>query len=300
MAGHAAVGVDDDLAAGQAGVAHRAADLEAAGRVDQQAVALGVQLDALVEQGLQLGLHDELADVGSEQRLQVDVGGVLRGDDDRVEADGLVAVVLDGDLRLAVGAQVGDGAVLTDLGQALGQAVRQEDRQRHEGRRLVGGVAEHQALVAGALPVQLVVVALHPGLVRRVDTLRDVRGLRADGHRHAAGGAVEALLGGVVADLQDLAADQVRDVRVGLGRDLAGHMHQAGGDQRLDGDPGGRVLAQKRVENGVADLVSDLVGVTLGHGLRGEQATGHNAPCGCSGCWLIICSRHEGCARCRP
>ena len=32
--GRAAVGVDDDLAAGQAGVAVRAADLEAAGRVD--------------------------------------------------------------------------------------------------------------------------------------------------------------------------------------------------------------------------------------------------------------------------
>src|SRR5690606_8661974 len=34
MAGHAAVGVDDDLAAGQAAVAHRAADDEAAGRID--------------------------------------------------------------------------------------------------------------------------------------------------------------------------------------------------------------------------------------------------------------------------
>src|SRR5690606_17147902 len=39
VAGHAAVGVDDDLAAGQAAVAHRAADHELAGRVD---VELGV------------------------------------------------------------------------------------------------------------------------------------------------------------------------------------------------------------------------------------------------------------------
>src|SRR6478735_4994728 len=36
VAGHAAVGVDDDLAAGQAGVAHRAADLETPGGVDEQ------------------------------------------------------------------------------------------------------------------------------------------------------------------------------------------------------------------------------------------------------------------------
>ena len=39
VAGHAAVGVDDDLAAGEAGVADRAADHELAGRVDQEALA---------------------------------------------------------------------------------------------------------------------------------------------------------------------------------------------------------------------------------------------------------------------
>src|SRR6201999_3824703 len=39
--------------------------------------------------------------------------------------------------------------------------------------------------------------------------------------------------------------------------------------------PAARVLLQQRVENRVADLVGDLVRVALGHGLRGEQATGH-------------------------
>lgn len=130
-------------------VAHRAADLEAPGRVDQQAVALGHQLDALVGQRLELRLHDELADVRGQQRVQVDVAGVLRGDHHGVEADGLVAVVLDGDLGLAVRAQVRDGPVLADLGEPLGEAVRQRDRQRHQLGGLVRGVAEHQALVAG-------------------------------------------------------------------------------------------------------------------------------------------------------
>ncbi len=283
--------IRDSLTAGQARVAHGAADLEPAGGVHQQPVLLGVQLDALVQERLQLRLHHELADVGREQRLEVDVARVLRGDDHGVQADGLVAVVLDGDLGLAVGAQVGDGPVLAHVGQALGEPVGEEDGERHQRRRLVRRVAEHQALVAGALAVQFVVVALDAGLVGGVDALRDVRGLRADRHRYAAGGAVEALLGGVVADLQDLVAHQRRDVRVRLGGDLAGHVHQAGGDQGLDGDPGGRVLAEQRVEDGVADLVSDLVGVTLGHGLRGEQTTGHNAPWGCSGCWLIIGGR---------
>ena len=82
--------------------------------------------------------------------------GVLAGDDDGVEADRAVAVVLDGDLGLAVGAQVGHGAVLAHRGELLGEPVRQPDRQRHQLGGVVAGVAEHQALVAGALAVQRV------------------------------------------------------------------------------------------------------------------------------------------------
>lgn len=282
-------------------VAHRAADLEASGRVHQQAVPLGVELDAVLDELGQHVLHDELADVGGEQRVEVDVRGVLRGDDDRVEPDGLVTVVLDGDLRLAVGAQVGDGAVLADVGETAGEPVRHVDRERHQLGRLVAGVPEHQALVARALLVELVVLdgrrTQHPLLVRGVDALGDVRGLRSDGHRDAAGGAVEALLGGVVADLQDLVAHEVGDVGVGLGRDLTRDVHQTSGDQGLDGDARGGVLAQERVENRVADLVSDLVGVTLGDGLRGEETAGHIAPWGCSGCWLIMGGTVGSCAR---
>ena len=45
MARHAAVGVDDDLAPGQAAVAHRTADHEAARRVDEHEVAIAEPLD---------------------------------------------------------------------------------------------------------------------------------------------------------------------------------------------------------------------------------------------------------------
>ena len=65
-----------------------------------------------------LPFDDVFADVGGEQGVQVDVAGVLRGDHDGVQTDRLVAVVLDGDLGLAVGPQVGDGTVLADLGEA--------------------------------------------------------------------------------------------------------------------------------------------------------------------------------------
>ncbi|GHI90340.1 hypothetical protein Sxan_77040 [Streptomyces xanthophaeus] len=219
-----------------------------------------------------------LADVGGEERVQVDVARVLRGDHDGVQADGGAAVVLDGDLGLAVGTQVGGRAVLADLGEAAREAVGQLDGQRHQVRGLVGRVTEHQALVTGALLVQSVVIALDPRLVGRVDALRDVRGLRADGHRHAAGGAVEALGRGVVADVEDLLPYEGGDVGVRAGGHLAGDVDLTGGDQGLDRDARGGVLTQQLVEDGVADLVGDLVGMSFGHGLRGEQAAGHDSP----------------------
>jgi len=71
MPGHAAVGVDDDLAAGQTAVAHRAADDEAAGRVDEVTRVLGQplggqhRLDDFLHDGfLQLRLRDRRAVLG--------------------------------------------------------------------------------------------------------------------------------------------------------------------------------------------------------------------------------------------
>jgi hypothetical protein len=289
VAGVPAVRVDDDLAAGQAGVAHRAAHLEPPGRVDQQPVALGVQAEAL-----ELGVDDVLADVRREQRLEGDVGRVLAGHHDGVEPDRAQAVVLDGDLGLAVGPQVRDGAVAADRGQPPRQAVRQRDRQRHQLGGLGAREAEHHALVTGALGVQRAVGLAGAELDRRVHALGDVGRLGADGDVHAAGGAVEALLGRVVADAQDGLADDRVDVGVRLGRDLAGDVDLTGRDQRLDGDPAVRVLVEQGVEDAVADLVGDLVRVAFGDRLGGEKAACHVTPRDCvlirraAACWQSL------------
>ena len=274
MAGHAAIGVDDDLAAGETGVTHRATDLEAAGGVDERAVGGGVEVGALIGELRQHGRDDVLLDVGRQQVVEGDVGGVLGGQHDGVEPDGLVAVVGDGDLGLAVGAQVGDLAGLADRGELLGEAVREEDRQRHQLGGVVARVAEHQALVAGTLLVERV-DATGAVLVGRVDALGDVGALLADRHLDAAGGAVEALGGGVVADAEHGVAHDLGDLDVGLGRDLTGDVHESGGHHRLDGDAAAGVLVEHGVEDRVGDLVTDLVRVSLGDGLGGEQACGH-------------------------
>ena len=271
VASHAAVGVDDDLAAGQAAVAHRAADLELAGRVDEE-VRLGVQLLLVVQLGGQDRVQDVLPQVGLDQRLRVDARLVLGRDQDLLDLDRAAVLVADRHLGLAVGAQVRHHVAAAHLREAVRQPVRERDRHRHQLVGLARRVAEHHSLVARAGDVELVVVAgVGARLVRLVDTLRDVRRLLVDRGDDRAGVAVEAVGGVVVADPADRVARDLRHVDVGLGGDLAGDDDEARVDERLAGHAAVRVVAQDGVEHAVGDLVGHLVGVALRDGLGGEE-----------------------------
>ena len=185
---------------------------------------------------------------------------------------GIAALVFDGDLRLAVRAQVRQLAGLADLGQATRHAVGEGDRQRHQLGGLAAGEPEHHPLVAGAeLEGRRCVVA---DLERRVDPLRDVRRLALDRDERAAGLVVESVVGPGIADVADGVADDRLEVDVGVGRDLAEHQHEAGRGGGLAGDSRVGVLADDRVQDGVRHLVAHLVGMTLGDGFRGEQVLG--------------------------
>src|SRR5699024_3557231 len=59
-------------------------------------------------------------------------------------------------------------------------------------------------------------------------------------------------------------------------------------DHRLRGDTAGRVLGQHGVQDRVADRISDLVGMTLGHRLRTEKPAAGSTHC-CS-CLLVLLS----------
>src|ERR1700733_9792964 len=131
------------------------------------------------------------------------------------------------------------------------------NRRRHQLGGLVAGESEHHSLVAGTTVV---------------DALGDVRGLLVDADQHAAGLPVDPVFGPGVADLLDGLANQPGDVDIGLGGDLTEDQDRPGAERRLAGDPAERILAQDRVEDGVADLVGDLVRMALGHRLGREEA----------------------------
>ena len=256
----AAVGVDDDLAARETAVAVGAADDELAGRVD-----------VVQRAGVQQVLRDHrLDDVVDHVLAQVGIAhGVVvhRADHDGIDRDRLAVHVAHRDLALAVRAQPRQRLGVQQILEAARELAGQHDRQRHQLRRLIAGVAEHQALVARAL---LGVQAQSLG-----DALADVRRLLADRREHGAGARVEVVARVVVADLGDGLANDRRHVDIAVGRDLARDERHARGHERFARHARTRVLCKQSIENGVGNLVCDLVGMAGGHGLAGEGEIVH-------------------------
>ena len=149
----------------------------------------------------------------------------------------------------------------------------QIDRKRHQRRSLVGGVAEHHALIAGTLCL-VTFFAAGGGLLIASQTgnaLVDFGALLGDGHHNAAGIGVKADFGGGVADVAQGLADLGLHVAISLRRDFAEDQEHAGGGGGLHGHMAGRILGQQIIKNGVGDLIADLVRVAFGHGFGGNK-----------------------------
>ena len=80
---------------------------------------------------------------------------MLGGQHNGVDGHRLAVLVVEGDLALGVRPQPGEHALAAHLGLAVHQPVRVSDRCRHQHIGFIGGVAEHQALVTGALIFRL-------------------------------------------------------------------------------------------------------------------------------------------------
>ena len=189
---------------------------------------------------------------------------MLGGDDDRGRLHRLAVLIGDGDLALGVGAEGRRLAGFPRLVHEPQDAVGVVDRRRHQFRRLAAGVAEHDALVAGAL----VLVA------GGIDALGDVGRLGVEQNLDLGGLPVEAVL--LVADVADGLAGKVLDLvedRVGAAH-FAGDDDAIGGGERLAGDARLRQRREVGVDDGVGDPVADLVRMTFGDRLAGEQIGG--------------------------
>ncbi|MCY1523250.1 hypothetical protein D9M68_581400 [compost metagenome] len=268
MRAGAAVGVDDDLAAGQAAIALRAADDETAGRVDQE---LGLRRDQAVGEAR----LDDVFDHRFVDGLLRDFGRMLGRQHHRIDFGRAAVDVAERHLRFGVGAQPRQAAILAQFALALHQAVRVPDRGGHQVGRFVARVAEHQALVASAL-VQIIFRAA-------VHALGDVRRLLVVGDQHRAALVVDAVLGVVVADAADRVARDLDVVDVGGRGDLAGQHDQARVAQRFGCNARVGILREDGVEDRVGNLIGYLVGVPFrdGFGSKEKVVVGHRCVLTC-------------------
>ncbi len=254
MARKPSVGVDHDLAAGQPSIRHRSADDETAGRVDERADPAVLQL------GGDHSVDDVLADVRP-QLLGGDLVVMLGGEHHRIHDRRLACIAIsDRHLHLAIGTQVVERLGAANLREATREPMREHDRQRHELRGFIARETEHHARVAGPADV---------------DALRDIGRLLVDARDHAAGLGVEAVLRPRVAHLSHGLADDPGDVDVAVSGDLSDHDDQASRDDGLASHTRERVFGQDGIEDGVGDLVCDLVRMALGDRLRRKQASCH-------------------------
>ena len=248
MASHTTVGVDDDLAARETGIAHGPTDHEAPGWID---VEDRVVVDHL---GGQAGVDHLLDDVLANLFVGC-VRIVLGRDHNCVDAHGIVVVVvLHGHLRLRVGPQVADLSTLERAAKGLDQSVGITDGRGHQLWSLVAREPEHHALVPGALLLVQPFAFAH--------TLGDIRGLFAQRDLNRTGGRVKAHLGAGVSDVVHHAANQRGKVDCRIGRDFAQQQHHARSRGRFTGDTGVRVLGQEGVQHRVRNLIAHLVRVT--------------------------------------
>ena len=260
MVGSAAVGVDDDLAAGQTGVGCRTAEDERAGRIHQHAVfVVGHTVGEHVIQHRTDHMFGELFLKPCLVHFRV----VLGGDQHGVETHGMVIVVVfDGHLRLAIRTKMRHLAALAHFGETIRQTVRQMNRQRHKHVGLVARIAEHHALVARALRL----IPLFTGRLRLLlatqpgNALVDFRTLLGKRHRHTAGIGVKSHAGAGVADIAHHGAHDVLDVGIAFAGHLTEHEELSDRGAGLHGDMGMRILREHIIENRIGNLVADLSG----------------------------------------
>ena len=128
MTGVTAIGVNDDLAAGQACIALGAPHHKFSGGIHQIPGGSPVGLEGEIGSGR---FHDMgpkiLCDAIPDPLLVTDaghLGGVLGGDQDGVDGDGSVVLIDDADLGFPVRQQVVEGAGMANLGQTFGEPRR--------------------------------------------------------------------------------------------------------------------------------------------------------------------------------
>lgn len=259
----ASVGIDDNLSSGQTSISLWSSDDESARWVQV--------VDGLVVQVLGWdGDLDDLLQQFLSDGLVVNILRVLGGDNNGVDTEwgeeASFLLVLNGDLGLSIGSQPWESSVVSDFSQNLAELGGQLVGQWHQAFGFVGGIAEHVSLVTSTDFLWS---------LTDVDSLSDIWGLLLNSNQDIASLVVEALGGIVEADSLDGSTDDGLVVNDGLGGDFSKNHNQTSLAASFTSNHGIWVLGQAGIQNGVGDLIAELVWVSFRDAFGSEQESRH-------------------------
>ena len=157
--------------------------------------------------------------------------------------------------------------------------------QGHQISGFCGGIAEHHALVTGAVIKGIGLLHAHV----------DIRGLLMQIHGDPAGIGIKAMTGLDIADFPHRAAGNGFIVHHGLGGDLTENVDAVGDGGDLTGYMRTGILLQQGIQDGIGDLVADLIGMTFGNAFGSEESIHYFVSffilqLHCQGCSLVVSS----------
>ena len=144
--------------------------------------------------------------------------------------------------------------------------MRQRNRVRHIFLCLVGCIAEHHTLVASADCFQLFLRHLVFFCFQSlVNAHCDIGGLLVDRNHNGTGVAVKAILRLVIADLLNRLTNDLRDIYICVGGDLAGYQYETGTACCLAGYTAHRILCDQSIQDGIRNGITDFIRMTFSY-----------------------------------
>jgi hypothetical protein len=265
--------VNNDLSASETSITLWSSNDELSRRLDLKTGQQGLHSRQLgktyVVDGLLgeiLGRNDSLDNLFQDFLSQLLSGnslGVLSRDNNGVNLDWnngtVVVLILNCDLGLGVRSEPWEGSITAGSRHSSVELVCQLKGQREQFWGLIGSISKHDTLVTSTELLKRFLI---------VETLSDIGGLLLNGNENVAGLVVKTLGGVIITNVLDGVSDDLLVIKVCLCGDFAEHHDHAGLCCRLASNLGERVNSQAGIENGIRDLISDLVWVTFSYRFR--------------------------------
>ena len=189
------------------------------------------------------------------------VAGMLRGNNDARNPDGFAILVNHRDLRLCVRPEPAHFAALSNPSEFAPKSVRKHNRRRHQLRRFIARVAEHQPLI----PCTLLGGFLAFGGTG-IHALSNVRRLLGNHAAHKNSIGMKNIVVMNVTDLAHAIAHDLEVIEFRFRGDLAADDDNIALSVSLARDAAVWILRQTRIEHCVGDCVANFVGVTFSNG----------------------------------